>query len=135
MTITAFPADRLLLQRLRKSQSGTALYGDTAPTAEDVQEPSVHLPFNHHNFNHRLIVVANRLPVIASKDNEGNWSLQARPHTSDTVLFAAQTFAHLALRTAPHLSYEALDFALLSCSSCLSISRLAEQAILIISDN
>ena len=40
----------------------------------------------HAAFSQRLIVVANRLPVSASKKQDGNWQLQARPHTSDTVL-------------------------------------------------
>jgi len=37
-------------------------------------------------FSQRLIVVANRLPVSACKDKHGNWELQEKPHTSDTVL-------------------------------------------------
>lgn len=53
---------------------------------DEQQEPSTSQPYVTNNaFSHRLIVVANRLPVIAAKDKEGNWALQARPHTSDTV--------------------------------------------------
>ena len=77
-------ADRLLLQRLRKSQSGTALYGDSQPAqppppiipAEDVAEPSVYAAYEGVA-SQRLIVVANRLPVSAFKDKDGAWQLQA----------------------------------------------------------
>ena len=84
---THLPADRLLLQRLRKSQSGTALYGDTPAALEDVQEPAGYqsYPLHQGGFSHRLIVVANRLPVSATRGKSGAWELQARPHTSDTV--------------------------------------------------
>lgn len=62
------------------------MYGDTPLASDELQEPSAYQPHvANHSFSHRLIVVANRLPVIASKDKEGNWKLQARPHTSDTV--------------------------------------------------
>lgn len=74
-------ADRLLLQRLRKSQSGTALYGDAQAAAEDREcaaEPSVYAAYEGAH-SQRLIVVANRLPVSAFKDRDGRWALQARP--------------------------------------------------------
>ena len=73
-------ADRLLLQRLRKSQSGTALYGDAQAAAEDREcaaEPSVYAAYEGAH-SQRLIVVANRLPVSAFKDRDGRWALQAR---------------------------------------------------------
>ena len=73
-------ADRLLLQRLRKSQSGTALYGDAQVAAEEcAQEPSVYSAYEGAA-SQRLIVVANRLPVSAFKDRDGRWALQACPH-------------------------------------------------------
>ena len=68
------PADRLLLQRLRKSQSGTALYGE-AQAAEEAQEQSVYTA-NSAAGTARLLVVANRLPVSAVRDAAGNWQLQ-----------------------------------------------------------
>ena len=68
-------ADRLLLQRLRKSQSGTALYGDSQQAAEDLQEPSVYQTYENAS-QQRLIVVANRLPVSAVRERDGSWSLQ-----------------------------------------------------------
>ncbi len=74
-------ADRLLLQRLRKSQSGTALYGDAQVAAEEcAQEPSVYSAYEGAA-SQRLIVVANRLPVSAFKDRDGRWALQACPHS------------------------------------------------------
>ena len=68
-------ADRLLLQRLRKSQSGTALYGDSQQAADDFQEPSVYQTYENPS-QQRLIVVANRLPVSAVRERDGSWSLQ-----------------------------------------------------------
>jgi hypothetical protein len=68
-------ADRLLLQRLRKSQSGTALYGEAQQAAEEVTEPSVYSVYEG-TATQRLIVVANRLPVSAVKERDGSWSLQ-----------------------------------------------------------
>ena len=75
-------ADRLLLQRLRKSQSGTALYGDSQQAAEDLQEPSVYQTYENAS-QQRLIVVANRLPVSAVRERDGSWSLQV--HAQNTV--------------------------------------------------
>ena len=72
-------ADRLLLQRLRKSQSGTALYGDSQQAAEDLQEPSVYQTYENAS-QQRLIVVANRLPVSAVRERDGSWSLQVHAH-------------------------------------------------------
>ena len=75
----------MLLQRLRKSQSGTALYGDAIPaTPEEMQPPSVYQTPQGAAFPHRLLVVANRLPVSAAKENDV-WQLKAREHSSDTV--------------------------------------------------
>ncbi len=69
-------ADRLLLQRLRKSQSGTALYGDAQQqVVEDYTEPSVYSAYEGTT-SQRLIVVANRLPVSAVRERDGSWSLQ-----------------------------------------------------------
>ncbi len=68
-------ADRLLLQRLRKSQSGTALYGESQQAAEELTEPSVYSVYEGTT-TQRLIVVANRLPVSAVKERDGSWSLQ-----------------------------------------------------------
>lgn len=68
-------ADRLLLQRLRKSQSGTALYGDAQQVVEDYTEPSVYSAYEGTT-TQRLIVVANRLPVSAVRERDGSWSLQ-----------------------------------------------------------
>ena len=77
-------ADRLLLQRLRKSQSGTALYGESQQAAEEPTEPSVYSVYEGTT-SQRLIVVANRLPVSAVKERDGSWSLQVH-HTSTLLL-------------------------------------------------
>ena len=65
----------LCADRLRKSQSGTALYGDSQQAAEDLQEPSVYQTYENAS-QQRLIVVANRLPVSAVRERDGSWSLQ-----------------------------------------------------------
>ena len=75
--------DRLLLQRIRKSQSGTALYREASEDAGDVIGPGG----SHHGSanmevgtgpseDQRLLVVANRLPVSAQKTKNGPWDLQ-----------------------------------------------------------
>lgn len=44
---------------------------------EEVQEPSVYQSYTEKpEVRQRLIVVANRLPVSASRDKKGNWELQ-----------------------------------------------------------
>ncbi|KAL3135793.1 Trehalose-6-P synthase/phosphatase complex synthase subunit [Trebouxia sp. C0010 RCD-2024] len=73
-TLPTNRVDRLLLQRLRKSQSGTALYKE-AQVAEEQQERSVHCSFDSGT-SQRLLVVANRLPVSAYRDKQGKWQLQ-----------------------------------------------------------
>lgn len=76
-------ADRLLLQRIRKSQSGTTLYREASEDAGDVIGPGG----SHHGSanmepgtgpseDQRLLVVANRLPVSAQKTKNGSWDLQ-----------------------------------------------------------
>lgn len=71
--------DRLLLQRLRKSQSTTVLYGEPHELAdrmrEDASAEGLYPPVDGSG-EQRLIVVANRLPVSAYKDREGGWQLQ-----------------------------------------------------------
>jgi trehalose 6-phosphate synthase/phosphatase len=73
--------DRLLLQRLRKSQSTTVLYGEQPEFLEHLiggQDPSTGglYPPLDSGASQRLIVVANRLPVSAYKDRDGRWRLQ-----------------------------------------------------------
>lgn len=84
MSLTIKPiccyADRLLLQRLRKSQSTTILYGEQPDILEHLSlgqdTPSrIVSPFVEST-SQRLIVVANRLPVSAFKDGDGKWRLQ-----------------------------------------------------------
>jgi hypothetical protein len=79
-------ADRLLLQRLRKSQSGTALYKE-AQVAEEQQERSVYSSYDSGG-SQRLLVVANRLPVSAYKDKQGRWQLQVDHLPDEEVMFA-----------------------------------------------
>lgn len=79
-------ADRLLLQRLRKSQSGTALYKQ-AQVAEEQQERSVCSSYDSGS-SQRLLVVANRLPVSAYRDKEGRWQLQVDHLPDEEVMFA-----------------------------------------------
>jgi trehalose 6-phosphate synthase/phosphatase len=73
--------DRLLLQRLRKSQSTTVLYGEPAELLEqlhlgpDSTAGGLYPPIDGHA-GQRLLVVANRLPVSAYKDRESKWRLQ-----------------------------------------------------------
>lgn len=72
-------ADRLLLQRLRKSQSTTVLYGQDQPEILEQRHDSTTVglfPALDGAFGQRLIVVANRLPVSAYQDREGRWQLQ-----------------------------------------------------------
>ena len=76
-----FGADRLLAQRMRKSQSGSALNGAEGD-APDLGEATPSPPAPEEE-GPRLIVVANRLPVSAGYDSEGKWTLQAWPHEPD----------------------------------------------------
>ena len=85
-------ADRLLLQRMRKSQSGTTLYGDSLippplpPPAEPLHpavtaaaaavDPVMYPTLEAGQSSQRLLVVANRLPVSAHKDREGSWQFE-----------------------------------------------------------
>ncbi|WPT11748.1 Alpha,alpha-trehalose-phosphate synthase [UDP-forming] 1 [Picochlorum sp. SENEW3] len=77
--VPASRVDRLLLQRLRKSQSTTVLYGEPAELAERLREDAtaggLYPPVDGIG-DQRLIVVANRLPVSAYKDSDGGWQLQ-----------------------------------------------------------
>lgn len=82
--------DRLLLQRLRKSQSGTALYGE-AQAAEEAQEQSVYTA-NSAAGTARLLVVANRLPVSAVRDAAGNWQLQVSAGGLVSALMGVSNF-------------------------------------------
>lgn len=91
-------ADRLLLQRLRKSQSGTALYGDSQQAAEDLQEPSVYQTYENAS-QQRLIVVANRLPVSAVRERDGSWSLQVHPQNAAPPTQDSCAIAHLSTHT------------------------------------
>jgi len=73
--------DRLLLQRLRKSQSTTVLYGEPSDIVERIREDSstaegLYPSLVDGSEEQRLIVVANRLPVSAYKDSNGQWQLQ-----------------------------------------------------------
>ncbi len=84
------PADRLLLQRLRKSQSTTVLYGESQPdllaalagapgaAADDAAAGPLPpgAPGSDAAGGGRLLVVANRLPVSAFRDRDGRWQLQ-----------------------------------------------------------
>ena len=85
-SVCARPADRLLLQRLRKSQSGTALYKE-AQVAEEVQERSAYSSVES-GASQRLLVVANRLPVSAYRDKQGKWQLQVDHLPDEEVIFA-----------------------------------------------
>ena len=86
MMYIAVLADRLLLQRIRKSQSGTTLYREASEDAGDIIGPG---GSNHGSTNlelgpgpsedQRLLVVANRLPVSAQKTKNGSWDLQVIP--------------------------------------------------------
>jgi hypothetical protein len=72
-------AGRLLLQRLRKSQSTTVLYGEPESALEQLQLTeggSALFQQLDGGGSQRLIVVANRLPVSAYKDRGGRWQLQ-----------------------------------------------------------
>lgn len=78
-------ADRLLLQRLRKSQSGTALYKE-AQVVEEQQERFLSQPESEGS--QRLLVVANRLPVSAYRDKDGRWQLQVEHLPDEEVVCA-----------------------------------------------
>lgn len=66
---------------MRKSQSGTTLFGDVEGVQQDAEAASV--PVLTAERGARLIVVANRLPVSAAYNSEGKWTLQAWPHEPD----------------------------------------------------
>lgn len=73
--------DRLLLQRLRKSQSTTVLYGEQPADVVEVLQAADSTagglyPSLDGSGGQRLIVVANRLPVSAYTDRGGKWRLQ-----------------------------------------------------------
>lgn len=78
-SVTASRVGRLLLQRLRKSQSTTVLYGEPESALEQLSlhdGGSTLFPQLDGGGSQRLIVVANRLPVSAYKDRSGRWQLQ-----------------------------------------------------------
>lgn len=91
-------ADRLLLQRMRKSQSGTTLYGDSLippplpPPAEPLHpavtaaaaavDPVMYPTLEAGQSSQRLLVVANRLPVSAHKDRDGAWQFEVTSLTA-----------------------------------------------------
>ncbi len=84
--VSSSRVDRLLLQRMRKSQSTTVLYGNEQMAGPDVVgavgEDAVHSEglyppmVDNGEKEARLIVVANRLPVSAFKGKDGRWQLQ-----------------------------------------------------------
>ena len=64
---------------MRKSQSGTTLYGDGVAAAADAAAAAAARAVSAlapEGAASRLIVVANRLPVSASRDKDGAWKLQ-----------------------------------------------------------
>ena len=77
---------------MRKSQSGTTLYGDSLippplpPPAEPLHpavtaaaaavDPVMYPTLEAGQSSQRLLVVANRLPVSAHKDREGAWQFE-----------------------------------------------------------
>ena len=79
--VSSSRVDRLLLQRMRKSQSTTVLYGNEQSAGPEVagtvSEDSVHTEglyppmVDSGEQEARLIVVANRLPVSAFKGKDG----------------------------------------------------------------
>ncbi len=95
-------ADRLLLQRMRKSQSGTTLYGDSLvppplpPPAEPLHpavtaaaaavDPVMYPTLEAGQSSQRLLVVANRLPVSAHKDREGSWQFEVTTPVASATL-------------------------------------------------
>ncbi|KAL0043722.1 hypothetical protein WJX82_000124 [Trebouxia sp. C0006] len=89
-TLPTSRVDRLLLQRLRKSQSGTALYKE-AQVAEEQQERSVYSSYDSGG-SQRLLVVANRLPVSAYKDKQGRWQLQVSAGGLVSALMGVSNF-------------------------------------------
>ena len=97
-------ADRLLLQRIRKSQSGTTLYREASEEASEPPGPGG----SHHGSSNvdlgagasegqRLLVVANRLPVSAQKMRTGAWDLQVDSH--DSSVFCASRVVQPCLTT------------------------------------
>lgn len=91
------PPDRLLLQRLRKSQSGTTLYGDGVAAAADAAAAAAARAVSSlapDGPSSRLIVVANRLPVSASRDpgGSGDWNLQVSAGGLVSALMSVQNF-------------------------------------------
>ncbi|PRW61035.1 Alpha,alpha-trehalose-phosphate synthase [UDP-forming] 1 isoform B [Chlorella sorokiniana] len=77
-SVAASRVGRLLLQRLRKSQSTTVLYGEPEGAVEQLslQDGGAGIFPQLESGSQRLIVVANRLPVSAYKDRSGRWQLQ-----------------------------------------------------------
>ena len=65
--ILADRTNRLLKERLRRTQSGTSFH--QSDSAEQLP-----LLAEHHTEN--VVIVANRLPGSATKDENGNWKLE-----------------------------------------------------------
>ena len=64
-----------------KSQSGNFLNAEPSQSGDDVEDPETsEIPATRPS---RLIVIANRLPVSAVKDGQGDWTLQAWPYEPD----------------------------------------------------
>ena len=74
MPAPCLSADRLLLQRLRKSQSTSGLYEDI--DGLQLSDTALPYPLVDGSAPQRLLVIANRLPVSAFKDRGGQWQLQ-----------------------------------------------------------
>lgn len=90
-----YVADRLLLQRMRKSQSTTVLYGEQTEVLETlVRHESTQglYPAIQAEDSQRLIVVANRLPVSAYKDASGKWQLQISAGGLVSALMGVSSF-------------------------------------------
>jgi len=88
-----FPSlDRLLLQRMRKSQSGTTLYGDGVAADTAAAAAARAVAALAPTGESRLIVVANRLPVSASRDKGGAWNLQVSAGGLVSALMSVQNF-------------------------------------------
>ena len=79
---------------MRKSQSGTTLYGDSLippplpPPVEPLHpavtaaaaavDPVMYPTLEAGASSQRLLIVANRLPVSAHKDRDGSWQFEVR---------------------------------------------------------
>mmetsp|Transcript_34157 Transcript_34157/g.96798 ORF Transcript_34157/g.96798 Transcript_34157/m.96798 type:complete len:1143 (+) Transcript_34157:655-4083(+) len=64
--------DRLLRERMRKSSSIAGMYSETAPETEHVQVPVD----REVGERERLVIIANRLPLTASRTPSGGWKLE-----------------------------------------------------------